>query len=248
MRRSSQQPTPSTEGLMPYVSIAGFAAIYWLTTFLLWRVNFTPDIMRDNKPPDFIWTLLAFLLPLMGYGALMQATPASENRFSLTTYVWMQVFGLVVWSLSVWLWAQAYIENNFVSDYTFALVFVFQLLPYWFWVRSMVAPRAPATPAPAPAPGAVRRPSSVADGEGWLKWMGKGEPQRGALILIAALFWTMLYWNIPRVQDLPLSVSIPVWGLLTILMLSIIRMMSKSGGPSGEVSAAADPKSKTPGK
>ena len=240
MRRSSENPTPTTEGLVPYIAIAGFALTFWAATILVWSI--ASASMQNAIMPDFFWTLLGSFLPLIGYGALMRATPSTESRFSLATYFWMQIFGLIVWVLSVWLWAQAYLWSESVSDWSFLLVFLFQALPYWFWVRSMIAPRAPAPAAPAPG-----RPRLLT-GDDWLKWMGKGEPERGALIVLAAIFWTMLYWNLPRVQEMALIQSIPIWGLLTIVMLSVIRMFSKLTGPSGEVSATSDPKSKAPGK
>lgn len=243
MRRSSENPTPTTEGLIPYIAIAGFALTFWAATILLWSIAFSAEVMRNVRPPDFFWTLLGSFLPLIGYGALMRATPSTESRFSLATYFWMQVFGLIVWVLSVWLWSQAYLWSANVFDWSFLLVFLFQVLPYWFWVRSMIAPRAP-MPAPANAPARPR----LLTGDDWLKWMGKGEPERGVLIVLAAIFWTMLYWYLPRVQEMELIQSIPIWGLLTILMLAIIRAVSKRSGPSGEVSAPPDPKSKTPGK
>jgi hypothetical protein len=256
MRRPNQ-PMPGLEGLLPYALIAGFAIVFWGVTMLLWSVTFPPDVFRDNSAPNVLWTALAFLLPLMGYGALIRANPTPESGFHPTTYIGMQIFALIVWILSVWLWATAYRMSTTVTPESFVLVIILQLLPYWFWVRS-ARPRSTSTlegggTGIAPL-AATRRFGRITDADSWLTWMGKGEPQRGALILIACIFWSLLYWNDFFVifgwdtRSLDFVLKFPIWGLLTIIMLTTIRLFSRPVGPSGEVSATPDPKSKASGK
>lgn len=240
MRRSNL-PAPSTEGVLPYMVIAGFAVTFWGITMFLWSIVLNPEVMRNSPPPSIFWTLLAFLLPLIGYQALMRAAPTAESKFNLPAYIGMQIFALIVWVLSVWLWLRAYLMSTYVYDFTFVVIFLFQLLPYYFWIQSM-APLAGAGTA-----NTSGRPSSLLDVEGWLRWMGKGEAYRGAMVLLAAVFWSMLYWTLSD-AEVEFIVKFPLWGLLTIAMLTLIRMASKPVVPSGEVSAVGDPKSKAPGK
>lgn len=235
MRRPNQ-PMPGLEGLLPYALIAGFAIAFWGVTMLMWGATFPPEIYRDGTAPNVLWASLAFLLPLMGYGALIRANPTPDTGFNPATYVGMQIFALIVWILSVWLWSTAYLWSTAVTDSSFILVVVLQLLPYWFWVRSTTTPQA----RPASA-----RPLSILDTESWLGWLGKGEPQRGAMILLVAIFWSILFW---QWQNLTFWLAFPIWGLLTITMMVIIRLFSRRAGPSGEVSAASDPKSKATSK
>jgi hypothetical protein len=237
MRRSPSVSGSGLEGLLPYILIAGFSVVFWAVTLLLWRATFTEEMLRGAEAPSSLWTLWAVLLPLMGYGALTRVNPNAENGFNTTAYIGMEIFALIVWILSVWMWLQAYLWSTSVTDSTFILVVILQFLPYYFWVRSITAPR---------AGNGSERSLSIFDIEGWLTWLGKGEPQRGALILLACVFWSMLYWTLQKTLDF--SVSFPIWGLLTIIMLVIIRLFSKRVSPSGEVSAPADSKSKAPGK
>ena len=256
MRRPNQ-PMPGLEGLLPYALIAGFAIAFWGVTMLMWAVTFPSEIYRDGSAPNVLWTALAFLLPLMGYWALIRANPTPDTGFNPATYVGMQFFALIVWILSVWLWATAYQMSIRVTAETFVLVVFLQLLPYWFWVRS-TRPRTVSTlegggTGIAPL-AATRRFGRITDADSWLTWMGKGEPQRGAMILLACTFWSLLYWNNffdifgLDTRNLEFVLKFPIWGLLTIMMLVIIRLFSKPVGPSGEVSAAPDPKSKATGK
>jgi hypothetical protein len=65
------------------------------------------------------------------------------------------------------------------------------------------------------------------------------------MIVLVAIFWSILYW---QWNTLTFWLAFPIWGLLTITMMVIIRLFSRRPAPSGEVSAAPDSKSKTPGK
>ena len=61
------------------------------------------------------------------------------------------------------------------------------------------------------------------------------------------VFWTILYWNWPSpILSMPLILSIPIWGLLTIFGLVIIRQLffKQTNLPSQEVAAADQKKSR----
>jgi len=249
MRRPDPTSPSGLEGILPYALVGVFTVLFWGATLFLWRQACLPPV--ECTPPNFALTIFALPLPFLGYWALMHAPGAAGRRFNALTYIGIEVFALIFWAIAVWLWLQAFIWYAFVVDITFVAVFLFMLLPYVAVVRSIASPGAPpAAPRPADAPpgsGAPQGNGSLGWLGDWIRWMGNGEMHRGTLVILVLVFWTILYWNWPSpILSMPLSLSIPIWGLFTIFGLVIIRQLffKQTNLPSQEVSAADQKKSK----
>lgn len=251
MRRSDPTSPSGLEGLLPYTLVGVFTILFWGVTLFLWRQACPPPV--QCTPPNFALTIFALPLPFLGYWALMHAPGMEGRRFNALTYIGIEVFALIFWAIAVWLWLQAFLWYEFVVDLTFVAVFLFMLLPYVAVIRSMSAPRVPPAPPPAagsPAPGAPPLSANSPEwGGGWLKWMGNGENHRGTLVILVVIFWSILFWNWPdpNLQRMSLILKFPIWGLLTIFGMVIIRQIffrQTNLPPSQEVSAADQKKSK----
>jgi hypothetical protein len=228
-----------------------FTLFFWGVTLFLWRQACLPYL--ECTPPNVALTIFALPLPFLGYWALMYSpTAEGRRRFNALTYIGIEVLALIFWAIAVWLWLWGFISWAFVADITFILVFLFMLLPYVAVIRSIGSPSAPRPAPPAgenPAPGAPAPPANSPDwAGGWLKWMGNGETHRGTLVILVCVFWSILFWNWPdpNLQRMDLILKFPIWGLLTIFGLVIIRQIffKQTNLPSAEVSAADQKKSK----
>jgi hypothetical protein len=250
MRRPDPASPSGLEGILPYALVGVFTILFWAATLLLWRLACPSDTC---VPPNAALTLFALPLPFLGYWALMHTPAAEGRRFNALTYIGIEVLALIFWGIAVWLWLQAYIWYAFVADLTFILVFLLMLLPYVAVIRSISSPGAPPTAPPAgdrPAPATPSPSDGSSDWAGsWLKWMGNGETHRGTLVILVLVFWTILFWNWPNpnLQSMSLVLKFPIWGLITIFGLIIIRQIffrQTNLPPSQEVSAADQKKSK----
>ena len=172
----------------------------------------------------------------------------SSNR--LSAYVAIGVFTLILWSIAIWLWRQAYLWFEIVTPPTFIVTFLALPIPYLLY-QAFTRPPAPTTPPPPASDTPAASPPPTSSGpfgwaDDWLRWMGNGETHRGTLVVLVIVFWSMLYWNwpTPDVQSLPLALTFPAWGLLTIFGLIAIRQIffRQTNLPSQEVSASGDTK------
>lgn len=172
--------------------------------------------------------------------------PPESNK--LLTFVVLSLLSVVLWAITVYVWYQAYLWFEWVTQPTAILTLAVIPLPFLAYQRFTGASGLPmerrtgqpsATPAgaaPAPAPAAAPSTNPLYE---WLVWLGNGEQHRGTLVVFIFTFWTILYWSLPTISFTALTFS--AWGLLTILGIMILRFFFR---PSREVSAANETKSR----
>lgn len=160
--------------------------------------------------------------------------------------------GLMLWGLTVYVWRELYTWFEWVSEPTFLLTFLAIPLPYLIFLslnhtlaeqETLLAIQAELTRRQKESEGS--KPLEPNDKKAaeekqreerellkvvnhylkqrtdWLTWLGNGDANNGTLVLLIFLFWSILYWNWPGIDfD---SITVSVWGLVTIFGLYLIR-------------------------
>ncbi len=221
------------EKFSAYIIVGIFTALFWGVTFMMWS---QAARQLGGGAPNIVLTIFALPLPFLGYWVYMSAQ-GEQAVFNVRTFSGAQVLALIFWAVAIWCWLQAYTWYLLVSDVTFLVMFIILLFPYTSLMRSFVH--------------TGNQPSGIVSwGDSWLKWMGNGESHRGTLVLLVFVFWSILFWNWPNpsVRAYPTVITIPVWGLLTIFGLVLLRsfFFRQTNLPGQEV-PAGDPK-KSPAK
>jgi len=170
--------------------------------------------------------------------------PMSSDR--ILGYILVGVFSLMV-TILIWYGGWYWLG---ISELTALLLTVLAVVVPWLgyeaYLRSAeAAANAPAPQASASAP-AQPRVGLTEWLNGWLRWLGSGEPHRGTLVFLVILFWSLFFWSLPTITFTVFTFS--GWGLISIFLLVAIRSVffRQTTIPGQEVpGASADSKSQT---
>jgi hypothetical protein len=143
-----------------------------------------------------------------------------------------------------YVWYQAYLRYQAVTEPTFFVTFIvsfiitYLLYQFLLYLTQPVDENASTTTVRTLANQAVAMPTNWF--ASWQYWLGKGEPQRGTLLVLAVIFASVLFWNSLNLQLIPEHVSL--WGLTVIGAILLIRNFFRPSA--GGVSVNPDTKSK----
>jgi hypothetical protein len=160
-------------------------------------------------------------------------------------YILVGVFSLMV-TILIWYGGWYWLG---ISELTALLLTVLAVLVPWLSYEAFLR----SAEAVANAPASASTPPQPRVGltewlDGWLRWLGSGEPHRGTLVFLVILFWSLFFWSLPTITFTVFTFS--GWGLVTTFMLVLIRSVffRQTAIPGQEVPAAsADTKSQTKG-
>jgi hypothetical protein len=169
----------------------------------------------------------------------------TSNTDSLTAYAVVTFFALVLWGIAIFVWYQAYLWFEIVSEPTFFVTLIALPLPYWFYNNFMTqhAAQNPPPAANGETPAAAPRPAPLPEND-WISWLGNGETHRGTLVFLVIVFWSVFFWSFPGMTFQAFTFA--AWGLITIIGTIMIRTLfvRQTSLPSQEgVSANNDKKS-----